>query len=132
MAAVYPSALEQLLQSLDLSAVTVKVLAVDSDYTYSAAHDFLDDVAGAARLGTAVTLAGKTYTSGLFSASAITYTGVAVGETIKGLIFYVDTGVEATSRLIAFDDQNADGSPMNFAGTGAGIPISWPNGIFSI
>lgn len=132
-AAVYPSALDQFLQAgINLASVDAKIVAVTSGYVYSAAHDFLDDVGGGFRLGTPESLTAKTFTSGLFSAAAMTYTGVALAAVIAGFVGYVNTGVEATSRLVWFEDRNADGSPIAFTGTGAGIPVSWPNGIFSI
>lgn len=132
MSAVYPKTLERMLQGLDLSAVTVKVLLVTSGYVYDPTHDFLNDVTGAARLGTAVVLTGKDYTSGVFTADPISYTGVALGAVVAGTIGYIDTGVESTSRLLWFDDEGADGAPMMYVGTGSGISIQWPNRIFSV
>ena len=113
---IYPKAKEAMLQgNLDLSGGTVKAVLVDTaDYTYNAAHDNLDDVIAGARVGTAVTLTGKTFTNGLFDADNVTLTSVS-GDQSEAVLIYIDTGVESTSQLVALLD------------TGTGLPVT-PNG----
>lgn len=124
----YPATLTALLKGdVDLDG-TVKLLLLDADYTYSAAHDFLDDVAAAARLGTAQTLGTKTFTAGVFDNGQVSYPGVALGETVTHYVVYIDTGVESTSRLILHEDTNADGTPISLPGDGTVILIDWPLG----
>lgn len=111
--ALYPSFKAALLAgSVDLSSVNVKVVLVDlADYTYSSAHDFLDDVAAGGRVATSGNLASKTLTGGVFDSADPVFTG-ATGDQAEALILYVDTGTAATSRLIAFYDTGVTGLPV--------------------
>ena len=63
--AIYPKYKEAVIQASSNSSLTgtVKVALVDTGtYTYSAAHEFLSSLSGV--VGTAQTLASKTYVSG--------------------------------------------------------------------
>lgn len=127
-AAVYPIALEQFLQGgINLSSANVKAVLIDTGaYTYSAAHDFLDDVAAGARIGTSGNLASKTFTGGVFDAADITITAVT-GATVEAVIVYVDTGVASTSRLLCYIDG------LSLTPNGGDVTIQWnASGIFSI
>lgn len=99
-------------RTIDLTAGTVKALLVDTAlYSVNkATHDFLDDIAAGARIGTMVALASKTYTNGTFDAADISFTGLVGAPTIEALVILNDTGVAATSRLIAYID-TATGLP---------------------
>ncbi|MFZ9311638.1 MAG: hypothetical protein ACO24O_09070 [Arenimonas sp.] len=128
---LYTKGKEALLGSLDLSSHTIKAQLVDTaDYTVNlSTHDNLDDVAVAARVGTAVALASKTLTNGVFDAADITFTAVT-GDPSEAIIIYRDTGVESTSTLIAYID-TATGLPVT--PTGVDINVAWnASGIFSI
>lgn len=106
MSTWYPEYLESALErdtDSDLVAGTVKVQLVDAGYTYNAAHDFFDDVTAGTRVGTAVTLGSKTFTNGIFSAVCPDFTGLT-GDVVTGFVVYIDTGAEATSRLVMFVD----------------------------
>lgn len=106
----YPKYLEALLggsANIALNSGTIKVILVDSaDYTYSDAHDFLDDVPSGARVATA-TLGSITITDGVFDAADGSFTSVT-GDQSEALVYYKDTGSEATSRLICYDDGTAE------------------------
>lgn len=133
MAAVYPITLRELWKgNVDIDGGTFKVLPVDVSYVYDPTDDFLDDVGGGSRLDTAQTVASTTFTDGLLDGDGVTFAGVANGDTITGLIFYLHTGVESTSRLIAFMDANLDASPMSFTSDGSSITADWPDGIAQI
>lgn len=125
---VYPKYKEALLtgsSDISLTTGTVKVIGIDTaDYTYSAAHDFLDDVAAAARVGTATLTSGKAVTSGVFDADDVTMSTVS-GDQFEALIIYIDTGVEATSRLVAYIDS---GTGLPFTPSGGNITITWDSG----
>jgi hypothetical protein len=100
---------------IDLLTDNIKVVLVDAaDYTFSAAHDFLDDVAAGARVATSGNLASKTTTSGSFDSDNVTFTAVT-GDVSEAVFLYKDTGVAATSPLIAYID------------TATGLPVT-PNG----
>lgn len=105
-----------------------KVVLVKAAYVFSAAHDNLDDVAAGNRIATSVALTGKTTTDGVADADDVTFTALAAGNTIAGFWIFKDTGVEATSRLIAFFDTKADATPISVPTNGGDVVIVWSNG----
>jgi hypothetical protein len=129
---VYPKWKEAVMQASANSSLggTVKVIIVDAaDYTYSAAHDFYDDVPVAARIGTAQTLANKTYVNGTFDADDVTFTSVT-GDQAEALVIFIDTGVEGTSRLVAYIDT---GTGLPVTPGGGNITVTWnASGIFTL
>jgi hypothetical protein len=125
---VYPGALEAFLSAqINLTTHTIKAALVTSTYVYSSAHDFYNDVSGV--VGTDQTLGTKTVTSGQFGAANSTWTAVAAGSTVRGIVIYRDTGVASTSRLLAFIDTRADGAPLSIATDGGNITITWAGGL---
>jgi hypothetical protein len=132
--AIYPKYKEALLSSganSALSSGTVKVLLIDlADYTYSSSHQYLSDVAAAARVATGAALANKTVTNGLFDADDFSFTSVS-GDQSEALILFIDTGTESTSRLVAFFDTGVGGLPVT--PNGQNINITWnASGIFQL
>jgi len=125
---VYPKYKEALLtgsSDISLTTGTVKVIGIDTaDYTYSAAHDFLDDIAAAARLGTATLAGGKSTIAGIFNADDVTMP-LVTGDPFEALVIYIDTGAEATSRLVAYIDS---GTGLPYTPDGDSIHIVWDNG----
>jgi len=127
--ALYPIGKKAILDGdIDFLVDTIKVALVDTGtYTYSAAHDFYNDVSGV--VGTPGTLASKTTTSGTFDAADLTFTAVS-GSSVEALIVYKDTGSAATSPLIAYIDT---GTGLPVTPNGGDITITWSgSGIFSI
>lgn len=114
---------------IDLLTDNIKVCLVDTDdYTFSAAHDFLDDVLGI--VATSGNLASKTTTGGTFDAADVTFTAVT-GDQSEALVIYKDTGVAATSPLIAYIDTASSGLPVT--PNSGDIVISFSaSGIFSL
>lgn len=100
---IYPSFKKLLLDGdIDLLVDTIKCVLIDTaDYTYSAAHDNLDDVAAAARVGTAQTLTNKSTTGGVFDADDAVFTSVT-GDPTEAVLIYKEGGTEGTSPLIAY------------------------------
>lgn len=105
---------------------TVKVLMIDqAAYVVNlTTHEFLSDVSLSARITTPVTLTGKSTTGGAADASDVTFSAVS-GPSIEALVIYKDTGVEATSPLIAYID-TATGLPIT--PNGGDIIVTWDNG----
>lgn len=132
--AIYPVFKQQLLSvflgaGATVAAGTVKAALVSSSYTYSAAHDFYDDIS-ATVLGTPQTLASKTYALGVFDADNITFSAVTGGSTAKAVILYLDSGVAGTSRLIAYLDTLTN---LPIATNGGDLVITWDaTGIFTL
>lgn len=108
----YPKALESFLQGdIDLSAVTVRGVLIDTGtYTYSAAHDFYNDLAGVVGTESAA-LANKTFTDGVFDADNISFTAVT-GSTAEAIVLFVDTGNVATDQLLLYIDSASSGLPV--------------------
>lgn len=130
--AIYPLYKQALLDgasNTDLNDGTVKVALVDTGtYTYSAAHEFLDDLSGV--VGTAQTIANTTVTNGVFDGDNVTFTAVS-GNSAEALVFYIDTGNSATSRLVTYLDTGQTGLPVT--PNGGDIAINWnASGIFAL
>lgn len=109
-------------------ADTIKCVLVDTGtYTVNlATHQYLSSLSGT--VGTAATLGTKTVTAGVADAADVTYTAVT-GATCEAVVIYKDTGVAATSILIAYID-TATNLPVT--PNGGNIGISWDNGASKI
>ena len=101
---------------IDWDADTIKVIAVDTaQYTVDIdVHEFLTSVPAGARIALSDPLTAKTKALGVADAADVVFAAVS-GPDIEALVFFQDTGVEATSRLITFTD------------TATGLPVI-PNG----
>jgi hypothetical protein len=117
---------------VDLDADIIKSILVDAaDYTFSAAHDFLNDVAAGARVATSPALTNKTITSGTFDADDYTFTAVT-GDQAEYLIYYDDTpGTEATKQLILFLDTFTSGMPVTPNGGDIAVQLH-ASGIYTV
>ena len=130
---IYPKYKEVILgaaTNTNLLTGTVKVALVDTGvYTYSAAHQFLTSLTGV--VGTAGTIgATKSVTNGVFDGADVTFTAVT-GNSVEALVIYVDTGVAATSPLVAYIDTSVTGLPVT--PNGGDISITWnASGIFAL
>lgn len=109
---LYPKGKEAILSGLvDLTSAVIKVVLVGAGYTYSAAHDHLDDISGGERLKISAQLTGITIVAGVFKASDTLFTSVTAGATGTYVVGFIDTGTPSTSTLLWIDD------------TGTNIPI---------
>lgn len=126
---IYKAALLAGLSNIDVDTGTVKVALIDTGtYTYSAAHDFYDDLSGV--VGTPQTIGTTTVAAGLFDGDNVTFTAVS-GATVEALVVYIDTGVPGTSRLVAYIDTGVTGLPVT--PNGGDITITWnASGIFQL
>ena len=128
--AVYPAYKEACLDGSaeDLSSVNIKICLVDTGtYTYSATHNFLDDISGI--VATSGNLSGKSITDGAFDADNVTFSSVS-GSSAEAIIVYYDSGSASTSRLICYID-TATGLPVT--PNGGDITVTWDaGGIFSL
>ena len=104
---------------------TIKVILVDAaDYTVLIdTHEFLSDVPALARVAIA-TLTLLDPALGVVDANDVTFSAVT-GDPSEALVIYKDTGVEATSPLIAYIDV-ATGLPVT--PNGGDITVQWDNG----
>lgn len=115
--------------NVDLLTGNVKVVLIDTaDYTLDLTnHDFLDDIPAGARVATSGNLSGKGFNVLNFDSDDIAITAVT-GDTVEAVVGYIDTGVEATSRLVWYDDGIAQLTPN---GTDVNVVFN-ASGIFSI
>lgn len=130
--ALYPAAKAgwlNLTSGYDLNDGTVKVALIDTGtYTYSAAHDFHDDLSGI--VGTPQEITNTTVAAGLFDGDNVTFTAVS-GNTVEALVIYIDSGSSGTSPLIAYIDTGVTGLPVT--PNGGDITITWNgSGIFQL
>ena len=126
----YPMFANNLAQKLiDIDSDTLKVMLMAS-YTYSAAHDFLDDVLGAGTQasGTGYTSGGATLASVTWTRSGDVYTldaadvvfHASTGTNAAFAVIYDSTpGTDATNPVIGY--VNLDGS----GGTVSTLGINW-------
>ncbi|MGL5915340.1 MAG: hypothetical protein ACRCZG_03680 [Culicoidibacterales bacterium] len=129
--AMYTKAKQKLLEAnINFSTDAIKAVAVDlAAYTVNlATHEFLSDIPAGARIATSANLGTKTVTDGVFDAADISIAGVT-GATIEAVVLYKDTGVAATSALIAILD-TATGLP--FTPNGGSLDLQWSNGTSKI
>lgn len=121
----YPLALEAAIEGdLDFDTMDVRALLIDdADYTFTNTHDFLDDVAAGARVGTATALAGLTTTTStnVVTVDANNTTMSAVtGDESEAVILYDHTGTDSTSRLLFYLELTASVTP-----NGGDITLQW-------
>lgn len=113
--ALYPEWKEALLDltaGSDFNSGDLRAVLVDlADYTYSAAHDFLDDVPSGARVAVSATIGSKTIANGVADSADFAFTAVT-GDPSEALILYLHTGTDSTSRLIAYYDTGVTGFPV--------------------
>jgi hypothetical protein len=114
--------------SIDWDSDDIRVILVDlADYTVNlATHDNLDDVPAGARVAVSGSLSSKTVTDGVADAADITFSSVT-GDPAEALIIYQHTGVESTSRLIAYIDTDSGGA-ISVTPNGGDINVAWDSG----
>jgi hypothetical protein len=107
----------------------VTVLVDLADYTANVATDqFITSVPAGARVAVSGNLASKTTTNGAADAADVTFSSVT-GDISEALVIYQNTGVEGTSRLIAYID-TATGLPVT--PNGGDIQVQWSAPIFTL
>lgn len=114
-----------------LLSQNIKVVLVDmADYPAMniATDQFLSSVPVAARVATSPNLSSKTTTGGVFDAADFSF-GNVTGDPSEAIVIYQDSGVDATSRLIAFLD-TMTGLPI--VPNGGPISLTWGAYIFQI
>lgn len=102
---LYPKGKKKLLDGdIDLLVDNLKLLLIDvADEAYNAADEFHSDITGAAIVSTSANLGSKTTTDGVFDAADSSFVNVT-GDPCEAVILFKDTGVSATSPLIAWFD----------------------------
>lgn len=112
---------------IDLLTATLMAQLVDDTYLFSTAHDFLDDVPSAVRISApvAAVLDEIDVTGVVWLNDSLEWLAVPAGSTVAGVVFYVDTGTEATSRCLVHIDRRRDLVPIDFATNDGDIRMTW-------
>ena len=112
--------------SIDWDTHNIKIVLGDAaDYVVAIdTHQFLSSIAAAARVATSANLANKTVTLGVADADDVLLSSVT-GDPSEFIAIYMDSGVEGTSRLIAYID-TATGLPVT--PNGGNITVQWDAG----
>lgn len=131
---IYPKFKEALLGgdlAVGLDAADIRALAVDAaDYTYSAAHDFLDDIPGGAIVAVSAAIGGISITNGVFDLADFVFEDVT-GDEFEYVIFYQhDGGADSARRLIALFD-TATGLALTPNGLDVNVAIN-ASGLFAL
>lgn len=87
---------------IDWDTAVIKASLVRS-YTYSASHKFVSDVttAGGSLVATSAALSSKTITNGIADAADVTFTSVAAGAAITGILIYQASAVTGGADVAA-------------------------------
>lgn len=128
--AAYPLWKQELIKAsanTALNSANVRVAFLDTGtYTYSAAHDFYNDLSGVwpNTRGTGIALTTRTYVNGLLDADDSLFAAFSNGSvSLEGIVMYVDSGADATSSLVMYLDTGITGMP--FTPSGADVTIQW-------
>ena len=122
--ALYPVSKKAMLDAI-LALGTTRAYLIDTAlYTYSAGHDFLNDIAAGARVAS-VALTSITTTDGVLDAADVSFTSLVAAPTLEAVVIAVDTGNEATSRVLCYID-TATGLPVAIGATQ--VDVAWSNG----
>ena len=128
--ALYAKGKEKILSgAIDFLTETIKVALIKNDYAQNLATDEFYTSISASVLNTPQTLGTKSVTAGVFDAADATFTAVTAADTTEGVVIYKDTGVAATSPLLAYID-TITGFPL--LTNGGDIVIQWDNGAYKI
>ena len=98
-------------------------------YTYSAAHDFRNDISGV--VGTAQRISTPTVTNGVFDGDNLTYSSVT-GSSVEALVCArQNAGANTTWPLVVYLDTSITGLPVT--PNGGDITVTWNgSGIFGL
>ena len=109
----------------DIKTVLVDTAAYTVDIDVD---EFLDEIPVGDRIATSANMTTKTSTLGVFDADDVVFSAVT-GDPSEALVIYKDTGVAATSPLIAYID-TAAGLPVT--PSGSDITVTWDSGVNKI
>lgn len=126
---VYPLAVSAFLDGdLDVLSDSLRLRLMVAGYNYLPTDQYLSIVPGGTLLGSGTLLSGKSIIDGALYADDVVIAPISAGSTVVRALLYQDTGVAATSRLIALIDRKADRVPLSILTNGGGFTLTWPAG----
>lgn len=128
---VYTSAKSTIIDT-DLDAATLKLVLLNSSYTFSAAHQHLSDIVSGDRVATSSALTGLAVSGGVLGADSPTLSAVDNGTAVAYAV-YIDSGTESTSKLLTFIDTESDGTTaISLATNGSDVEVDLSDGILAV
>lgn len=123
-----PSGADATLKTINWDTDDIRCAMLLSSYSFSAAHDFLDDVSASQAVnGTSAALT-ITVASGVIDIADFTVTP-DTAQMVGSLMFYQHTGTESTAALLFFiDSAKASNLPLSTDGSAVNVVID--NGTF--
>lgn len=124
---IYKKAKESFLKGeINLYSDTIKVLILNNTYTPNAnADQFVSDITASSIEDRSAGLSNKSVTDGVFDADDIIISDYS-GNSFNAVALYLDTGSDASSRLIAYIDTST-GLPFSSVNVESPITIVWDN-----
>lgn len=123
--AVYPKIKETML-NYALGLGVLKAVLIDlTQYTYSAAHQFMSSVPSGARVVAPIVMTGVSQTLGVLTAGNLSWTGLSGVPAVGAVMLYLDTGSDASSPILAYID-TATGLPTS--SNPARVDVQWDTG----
>jgi hypothetical protein len=120
---------ENILNELhDMNTDDIRAVLIDSaDYTFSAAHDFLSEVAAGAREEVSATLTSPTIAAGVFDTGDFVFTN-ADGDPCEAMLLYnhdgAGAGADAARQLVSFYDTGMTGMPVDPSGGNINVTVN--------
>lgn len=111
--------------SIDWDTDDIRCMLVKTGYTFSAAHDFLDDVSGSYDNGRTAALGTKTVVSGVAGAANTSLVATSA-VACNALVLYKYNASDASARLISYINV-ATGLPFTPAASQT-VNIAWDTG----
>lgn len=123
---VYPSAVNAFLAGdIDVMTATIMAQLVDG-FAYVSSHNALDDVPAPNRVHTPEPVViDSVSAAAVWINGDLVFNSVASGDTVTAVVFYVDTGTESTSTLLAHIDRRVDTIPLSYETNGGDITLSF-------
>jgi hypothetical protein len=101
----------------------IVVVLTSAAYVPSATDQYLADIPSGARVATSGSLTGASISAvAAFDTDDVTLSAVS-GVEVTGVVLYLDTGAEASSRLIYFQDNNTTGIPFTPNGSDVALAV---------
>jgi hypothetical protein len=93
-------------QQLSWLAGTVRAVLLPEGVSFDFTERFLEDIPVGSRIATSVAVANRTAVNGILNAAPVEFETVLDSRLIHRVVFYRDTGDEATSPLIFLIDED--------------------------
>jgi hypothetical protein len=141
---LYPEGAEFISKAaINFSTADLRIALLTSGYTYSAAHNFLDDCSGGyigafnatppAASGFSPQLTSVVVSNGNVTAGNVTIAAVASGSTVTQWVLYENNASDTAAKLIMHQDVDGSAASFSIPTNGGDITITvHGSGLFTI